>query len=120
MPDGPRPFTVLAFDYGLYQVLMSVWLGATLVLERSFTYPAQIINRMRETRMVLDLLRHRVSHCDGGDTGNATTGLGHDFVVRDDFVARRRFGLLNRITGCDVYTARTKSKRRVHKEHKSC
>ncbi|NOX93247.1 MAG: acyl--CoA ligase, partial [Gammaproteobacteria bacterium] len=32
----------LAFDYGLYQLLMSVQLGATLVLERSFTYPAQI------------------------------------------------------------------------------
>ncbi|MDD5675799.1 MAG: AMP-binding protein [Chitinivibrionales bacterium] len=30
----------LAFDYGLYQLLMSVYLGATLVLERSFTYPA--------------------------------------------------------------------------------
>ncbi|MBI1178649.1 AMP-binding protein [bacterium] len=32
----------LAFDYGLYQLLMSVTLGATLVLERSFTYPGQI------------------------------------------------------------------------------
>ena len=39
----------LAFDYGLYQVLMAVWLGATIVLERSFTYPAMILNRMRET-----------------------------------------------------------------------
>lgn len=38
----------LAFDYGLYQLLMSVWLGATLVLERSFTYPAQVLARMRE------------------------------------------------------------------------
>lgn len=34
----------LAFDYGLYQLLMSVQLGATLILERSFTYPAQIFN----------------------------------------------------------------------------
>jgi len=40
----------LAFDYGLYQLLMSVALGATLVLERSFTYPAQVFERMRETR----------------------------------------------------------------------
>jgi long-chain acyl-CoA synthetase len=38
----------LAFDYGLYQLLMSVHLGATLVLERSFTYPAQVFARMRE------------------------------------------------------------------------
>lgn len=38
----------LAFDYGLYQLLMSVRLGATLVLERSFTYPAQVFARMQE------------------------------------------------------------------------
>jgi amino acid adenylation domain-containing protein len=38
----------LAFDYGLYQLLMTIQLGATLVLERSFTYPAQIFARMRE------------------------------------------------------------------------
>ena len=36
----------LAFDYGLYQVLMSVVHCATLVLERSFTYPAQVFRRM--------------------------------------------------------------------------
>ena len=29
----------LAFDYGLYQLLMAVRLGATLVLEHSFTFP---------------------------------------------------------------------------------
>jgi acyl-CoA synthetase (AMP-forming)/AMP-acid ligase II len=38
----------LAFDYGLYQLLMTVQLGATLVLERSFTYPAQVFARMAE------------------------------------------------------------------------
>ena len=38
----------LSFDYGLYQLLMSVHLGATLVLERSFTFPAQIFARMQE------------------------------------------------------------------------
>jgi long-chain acyl-CoA synthetase len=38
----------LAFDYGLYQLLMAVQLGATLVLERSFTYPAEIFNRLVE------------------------------------------------------------------------
>jgi long-chain acyl-CoA synthetase len=41
----------LAFDYGLYQLLMSVQLGATLVLERSFTYPAQVFARMREFKV---------------------------------------------------------------------
>ena len=38
----------LAFDYGLYQLLMSVQLGATLVLERSFAFPAVIFKRMKE------------------------------------------------------------------------
>ncbi|BAO45423.1 class I adenylate-forming enzyme family protein [Thiolapillus brandeum] len=38
----------LAFDYGLYQLFMSVHLGATLVMERSFTYPAVIFERIRE------------------------------------------------------------------------
>jgi acyl-CoA synthetase (AMP-forming)/AMP-acid ligase II len=38
----------LAFDYGLYQLLITVYLGATLVLERSFTYPALILERVRE------------------------------------------------------------------------
>lgn len=38
----------LAFDYGLYQLLMAVHLGATLVLERSFTYPAQVFKVMND------------------------------------------------------------------------
>lgn len=38
----------LAFDYGLYQMIMSVRTGARLVLERSFTFPAQILNLMVE------------------------------------------------------------------------
>lgn len=32
----------LAFDYGLYQLLMTIYMGATLILERSFCYPAKI------------------------------------------------------------------------------
>jgi amino acid adenylation domain-containing protein len=38
----------LAFDYGMYQLLMTVHLGATLVLERSFTYPAQVFKVMND------------------------------------------------------------------------
>jgi len=38
----------LAFDYGLYQMLMAFRTGARLVLERSFTFPAQILNLMVE------------------------------------------------------------------------
>jgi len=36
----------LAFDYGLYQALMTVHLGATLVLERTFAFPAAIVKRV--------------------------------------------------------------------------
>jgi amino acid adenylation domain-containing protein len=36
----------LSFDYGLYQLLMTFKFGGTLVLERSFAYPAQIFKRL--------------------------------------------------------------------------
>jgi amino acid adenylation domain-containing protein len=38
----------LAFDYGLYQLIMSTRVGARLVLERSFTFPAQVLKVMVE------------------------------------------------------------------------
>jgi len=38
----------LAFDYGLYQMIMAFRTGARLVLERSFTFPAQILNLMAD------------------------------------------------------------------------
>ncbi len=38
----------LAFDYGLYQLLMAVRLGATLILEQGFNYPAILEQRIRE------------------------------------------------------------------------
>ena len=37
----------LSFDYGLYQLLMAVALGARLVLERSFTFLGDVLERMR-------------------------------------------------------------------------
>lgn len=40
-------FLPLSFDYGLYQLLMSVALGACLVLERSFTFPGEVYERIR-------------------------------------------------------------------------
>lgn len=43
-------FLPFAFDYGLYQLFFTVYLGATLVLERSFTYPAVIYNLIKETQ----------------------------------------------------------------------
>lgn len=41
----------LSFDYGLYQLLMAFKFGGTLVLERSFTYPAAILKRIEEERV---------------------------------------------------------------------
>jgi long-chain acyl-CoA synthetase len=38
----------LAFDYGLYQLLMSVRMQATLVLERTVVNPAQVLKRLEE------------------------------------------------------------------------
>src|SRR5919204_25757 len=36
----------LSFDYGLYQVLMATKVGATLILEKSFTFPQKIFERI--------------------------------------------------------------------------
>jgi len=36
----------LSFDYGLYQVLMTFHFGGTLVLEKSFTYPFQTMQKL--------------------------------------------------------------------------
>ncbi len=36
----------LSFDYGLYQLLMTIRFGGTLVLEKGFTYPAMILQRV--------------------------------------------------------------------------
>lgn len=41
----------LSFDYGLYQMLMSVRTGCTLILERAFAYPAAILDRLVRERV---------------------------------------------------------------------
>ncbi|MCL4294800.1 MAG: AMP-binding protein [Anaerolineae bacterium] len=41
----------LSFDYGLYQLLMVFNFGGTLVLERSFAYPAAIFQRIAAERV---------------------------------------------------------------------
>lgn len=43
----------LAFDYGLYQLLMASHMGATLVLERSFAFPAQIVKRVEDEEITV-------------------------------------------------------------------
>ncbi len=41
----------LAFDYGLYQILMAFQTGATVVLERSFAFPVKILQTMEKERV---------------------------------------------------------------------
>ncbi len=41
----------LAFDYGLYQMIMAFSVGARLVLERSFAFPAQTVRLLTEERV---------------------------------------------------------------------
>lgn len=36
----------ISFDYGLYQILMGFKIGGTVILEKSFTYPYQVIDTM--------------------------------------------------------------------------
>jgi acyl-CoA synthetase (AMP-forming)/AMP-acid ligase II len=38
----------LSFDYGLYQILMAAQFGGTVVLEKSFIYPYEVIKRLKE------------------------------------------------------------------------
>jgi amino acid adenylation domain-containing protein len=41
----------LAFDYGLYQMIMAFRMGARLVLERSFTFPGQVLKVMADEKV---------------------------------------------------------------------
>jgi amino acid adenylation domain-containing protein len=85
----------LAFDYGLYQLLMAIQLGATLVLERSFTYPAQVYARMREHQVtafpgvptIFSMLlsmhgREKLSFPSVTRVTNTAAALPDDFVPR--------------------------------------
>lgn len=43
----------LAFDYGLYQVLLAVNVGATVVLEKSFAFPVKVLELMVRERVTV-------------------------------------------------------------------
>jgi long-chain acyl-CoA synthetase len=55
LSDDDRILNVLplAFDYGLYQLLMAMRIGGTLVLERSFAFPAQTLKRIDEEQVTV-------------------------------------------------------------------
>ena len=52
LDENDRVLSILpiAFTYGLSQLLLTVRLGATLLLERSFTFPAKTLARLREEK----------------------------------------------------------------------
>jgi long-chain acyl-CoA synthetase len=41
----------LSFDYGLYQVIMAFMFGGAVVLEKSFLYPAKILERIKKEQV---------------------------------------------------------------------
>jgi amino acid adenylation domain-containing protein len=41
----------LSFDYGLYQLLMSIRVGATLVLEASFAFPGRVVQLLEQNQI---------------------------------------------------------------------
>src|SRR6185369_8954933 len=43
----------LAFDYGLYQILMAFLKGATVILERSFAFPVKVLQTMAHERVTV-------------------------------------------------------------------
>jgi len=46
-------FLPFAFDYGLYQLFFTIYLGATLILERSFTYPAVVYKQIQDSEVTV-------------------------------------------------------------------
>jgi acyl-CoA synthetase (AMP-forming)/AMP-acid ligase II len=43
----------VAFDYGLYQILMSSRMGATVVLQRSFAFPVKVLETMAREKITV-------------------------------------------------------------------
>jgi long-chain acyl-CoA synthetase len=65
----------LSFDYGLYQAILAVRLGATLIIERSFAYPTSVLETLVRERVTVFpivptiaalLLKHDLGQYDFG------------------------------------------------------
>lgn len=83
----------MAFDYGLYQLLMAVKLGATLILERSFTFPADVYNAIEANHITVFpavptvfatmINTHRKKRLYFPDVGRVTSTAAN---LQDDFI----------------------------------
>jgi amino acid adenylation domain-containing protein len=103
----------LSFDYGLYQLLMTFKFGGTLVLERSFTYPAavlQVIEREKVTGLPgvptlfavllqLDLGRFDLSSLRYLTNTAAALPVEHIQLLRDAFPWARLYSMYG-LTEC--------------------
>jgi amino acid adenylation domain-containing protein len=88
-----------SFDYGLYQLLMVFKFGGTLVLERSFAFPAAILNKMEIERVTgfpgvptvfaillgMDLGRYDLSNLRYITNTAAALPVSHIEQIRDAF-----------------------------------
>ncbi len=89
----------LSFDYGLYQVLMGFKIGGTVVLERSFAYPARVLEILARERVTgfpivptisslllqLDLKKYRLPHLRYITNTAATLPMEHVRRLREAF-----------------------------------
>jgi amino acid adenylation domain-containing protein len=103
----------LAFDYGLYQMIMAFRVGARLLLERSFTYPADVLTRVVEERVTgfpgvptifAILAERKTMKCDFSSVRYVTNtaaalSVKHIQVLRELFPAARVFSMYG-LTEC--------------------
>lgn len=89
----------MSFDYGLYQVLMSAKIGGTVVLERSFTYPHAVLQKLVDEKatgfplvptisailLQMDLGKYDLSHLRYVSNTGAALPSEHIFRLRELF-----------------------------------
>lgn len=97
----------LSFDYGLYQLLMTFKFGGTLVLERSFAYPAAILKLIETERVTgfpgvptlfamllkMDLSKYDLSSLRYLTNTAAALPVSHILKIRDKFPTARLFSM---------------------------
>jgi long-chain acyl-CoA synthetase len=103
----------LSFDYGLYQLLMVFHFGGTLVLERSFAYPAAVLRKIETERVTglpgvptlfamllqMDLSRFHLSSLRYLTNTAAALPVEHVLRLRDAFPDARLYSMYG-LTEC--------------------
>ncbi|MBE0409083.1 MAG: AMP-binding protein [Anaerolineales bacterium] len=97
----------LSFDYGLYQLLMTFKFGGTLILERTFAYPAAILKRIEAEKVTgfpgvptlfamllkMDLSKYDLSSLRYLTNTAAALPVSHILKIRDMFPSARLFSM---------------------------